>query len=67
METFYDAQGLEDGQLRHHSRVHEADSAVGNIRTTMKIYTQAIPRAVREANRRVVRSIMRKKAALRRQ
>lgn len=37
------------------------------IRTTMNIYTQAIPRAVREANRRVVRSIMGKKAALRRQ
>jgi len=39
-----------------------------DIRTTMNIYTQAVPRAVREANhRRVVRSIMGKKAALRRQ
>jgi integrase len=55
-------------------REHEVDVKVqqallrhADIRTTMNIYTQAIPKAVREANRRVVRSIMGKKAALRRQ
>lgn len=54
-------------------REHEVDLKVqqallrhADIRTTMNIYTQAIPKAVREANRRVVRSIMGKKAALRR-
>jgi len=54
-------------------REHEVDVKVqqallrhADIRTTMNIYTQAIPKAVREANRRVVRSIMGKKAALRR-
>ncbi len=56
-------------------REHEVDVKVqqallrhADIRTTMNIYTQeAIPKAVREANRRIVRSIMGKKAALRRQ
>src|SRR6266513_1807283 len=55
-------------------REHEVDVKVqqallrhADIRTTMNIYTQAIPKAVREATRRVVRSIMGKKAALRRQ
>ncbi len=55
-------------------REHEVDVKVqqallrhADIRTTMNIYTQAIPKAVREANRKVVRSIMGKKAALRRQ
>lgn len=54
-------------------REHEVDVKVqqallrhADIRTTMNIYTQAIPKAVREANRRVVRSIMGRKAALRR-
>jgi len=56
--------------LREHEvdlKVQQALMRHADIRTTMNIYTQAIPRAVREANRRVVRSIMGKKAALRRQ
>src|SRR5467141_2371389 len=55
--------------LREHEvdlKVQQALMRHADIRTTMNIYTQAIPRAVREANRRVVRSIMGKKAALRR-
>ena len=55
----------------HHSKVdvkvQQALLRHADIRTTMNIYTQAIPKAVREANRKVVRSIMEKKAALRRQ
>jgi integrase len=56
--------------LREHEvdlKVQQALMRHADIRTTMNIYTQAIPRAVREANRRVVRSIMGKKAASRRQ
>ena len=56
--------------LREHEvdlKVQQALMRHAAIRTTMNIYTQAIPKAVREANRRVVRSIMGKKAALRRQ
>ena len=56
--------------LREHEvdlKVQQALMRHADIRTTMNIYTQAIPKAVREANRRVVRSIMGKKAALRRQ
>jgi len=55
-------------------REHEVDIKVqqallrhADIRTTMNIYTQAVPRAVREANRRVVSTIMKGKATLRRQ
>jgi integrase len=48
-------------------KVQQALLRHADIRTTMNVYTQAIPKAVREANRRVVRSIMGKKAALRRQ
>ena len=47
-------------------REHEVDIKVeqallrrADIRTTMNIYTQAVPRAVREANRKVVRDILR--------
>ncbi|OLB91601.1 MAG: hypothetical protein AUI02_09375 [Acidobacteria bacterium 13_2_20CM_2_57_12] len=46
-------------------REHEVDIKVeqallrrADIRTTMNIYTQAVPRAVREANRKVVRNIL---------
>ena len=46
-------------------REHEADIKVqqallrhADIRTTMNIYTQAVPRAVREGNRKVVRNIL---------
>ncbi len=46
-------------------REHEVDIKVqqallrhADIRTTMNIYTQAVPRAVREANRKVVRDIL---------
>jgi hypothetical protein len=39
--------GVEVALLRH-----------ADIGTTMNIYTQAIPKAVREANRKVVRNIL---------
>ena len=55
--------------LREHEvdvKVRQASLKNADIRTTMNIYTQAIPKAVREANRRVVR-ITGKDAALRRQ
>jgi len=52
-------------------REHEVDVKVqqallrhADIRTTMNIYTQAIPKAVREANPRVVRSIHGKKGGI---
>jgi integrase len=35
-----------------------------DIRTTMNIYTQAVPRAVREANRKVVRNILGKQGGI---
>jgi hypothetical protein len=62
------AQSLLTDDVKHDTpgQVIRPGQAI-HIRTTMNIYTQAIPRAVREANRRVVRSIMGKKAALRRQ
>ena len=56
--------------LREHEvdlKVQQALMRHADIRTTMNIYTQTIPKAVREANRRVVRSIMGKKAPLKRQ
>src|SRR6266478_408885 len=43
--------------LREHEvdvKVQQASLKNADIRTTMNIYTQAIPKAVREANRRVV-------------
>src|SRR6266849_2233372 len=55
--------------LREHEvdvKVQQASLKNADFRTTMNIYTQAIPKAVREANRRVVR-ITGKDAALRRQ
>jgi hypothetical protein len=52
-------------------REHEVDIKVqqallrhADIRTTMNIYTQAIPRAVREANRKVVRNILGKQGGI---
>ena len=46
-------------------REHEVDIKVqqallrhADIRTTMNIYTQAVPRALREANRKVVKNIL---------
>jgi hypothetical protein len=39
-------------------KVQQALLRHADIRTTMNIYTQALPRAVREANRRVVRNIL---------
>jgi integrase len=35
-----------------------------DIRTTINIYTQAVPRAVREANRKVVRNILGKQGGI---
>src|SRR5467141_402196 len=43
--------------LREHEvdmKVQQASLKNADVRTTMNIYTQAIPKAVREANRRVV-------------
>lgn len=52
-------------------REHEVDIKVqqallrhADIRTTMNIYTQAVPRAVREANRKVVRNILGKQGGI---
>src|SRR6266436_6572211 len=52
-------------------REHEVDIKVqqallrhADIRTTMNIYTQAVPRAVREANRKVVRNILGKQGGV---
>ncbi len=52
-------------------REHEADIKVqqallrhADIRTTMNIYTQAVPRAVREANRNVVSNILEKQGGI---
>jgi hypothetical protein len=50
---------------------HEVDIKVqqallrhADIRTTMNIYTQAVPTAVREANRKVVKNILGKQGAI---
>ena len=52
-------------------REHEVDIKVqqallrhADIRTTKNIYTQAVPRAVREANRKVVRNILGKQGGI---
>ena len=55
--------------LREHEvgvKVRRASLKNADVRTSMNIYTQEIPKALREANRRVVR-IIGKGAALRRQ
>jgi len=39
-------------------KVQQALLRRADIRTTMNIYTQAVPRTVREANRKVVRNIL---------
>ena len=45
-------------------KVQQALLRHADIQTTMNIYTQAVPRAVREANRKVVRNILGKQGGI---